>query len=53
MNTDSAQSEHPDPVFTIEPNLQVTGHRIGHSAANTNGAMNGNSLKTNGGPARI
>ena len=37
----------------IEPNLQATGHRIGHSDANTGREGNANSLKTNGGPARI
>jgi integrase len=37
----------------IEPNLQATGHRIGHSDANTGGVGNANSLQTNGGPARI
>ncbi len=37
----------------IEPNLQSTGHKIGHSGANTDGGANVNSLKANGGPARI
>jgi len=37
----------------IEPNLQATGHRIGHSDASTGSAGNANSLKINGGPARI
>jgi hypothetical protein len=37
----------------IEPDLQATGHKIGHTAAKTSEVGNGNSLKTNGGPARI
>ncbi len=37
----------------IEPNLQATGHRIGHSDANANADAQANSLKGNGGPARI
>jgi integrase len=37
----------------VEPNFQAAGHRIGHSGANTDGMANANSLKANGGPARI
>ena len=37
----------------IEPNLQPTGHRIGHSDASMHGADQANSQKTNSGPGRI
>jgi len=37
----------------IEPILQATGHKIGHSDAIRDSAAEANSLKTNGGPARI
>jgi hypothetical protein len=37
----------------VEPNLRATGHKIGHTETNTRGAEIGNSLKINGGPARI
>ena len=37
----------------IEPILQRTGHKIGHSAPNADSSPNANLLKTIGGPARI
>jgi len=37
----------------VEPILQVTGHKIGHSEVKSNVLRKANSLKTNGGPARI
>ena len=41
--------EHP----SIEPILQATGHKIGHTDANRDKAAEANSQKTNGGPGRI
>jgi hypothetical protein len=37
----------------VEPNLQATGHKIGHAETNTSGAGIGKVAETNGGPARI
>ena len=37
----------------IDPILQVTGHKIGHSGVKSERSAERNSLKTNGGPARI
>ena len=37
----------------VEPNLQATGHKIGHSHPDEVETGAANSLKTNGGPARI
>jgi integrase len=37
----------------IEPILQATGHKIGHSDAKSERKAEANSLKINGGPARI
>jgi hypothetical protein len=38
---------------SIEPILQTTGHKIGHTGATDQGDAPANSLQTNGGPARI
>ena len=37
----------------IEPNLQTTGHKIGHSDASKDSTGEANLLKTYSGPARI
>jgi len=40
-------------LSSIQPILQVTGHKIGHSNEGKDIAAEANSQKTNGGPARI